>query len=94
MPPDDYRRLLEDQGGGCAICGGSIMVGRRANGIFTLDRCSETGVVRGLLCRACKHRVMLIVEDQSRARRLVAYLEKAFSLLEPADLAQLGSVAS
>ena len=81
MPPEEYSRLLEDQGGGCAICGRNKMIGRRSNGIFVADLCNQTGVIRGLLCRACRSRVLLILEDQAKARRLLAYLERALSAL-------------
>jgi hypothetical protein len=48
ITPEDYDRLLEDQGGGCAICG------KPPDGMaLHVDHCHETGRVRGLLCFSC-----------------------------------------
>jgi hypothetical protein len=48
LTPEDYDRLLEDQGGGCAI-GGKPPDGTALH----VDHCHETGRVRGLLCFSC-----------------------------------------
>lgn len=45
---DGYKRLLEEQGGLCAICRGPS--GRRALGV---DHDHSTGAVRALLCSTC-----------------------------------------
>lgn len=51
----DYNKILEIQGGRCAICGTdkSIKAGRIQS--FSVDHCHKTGRVRGLLCLACNH---------------------------------------
>lgn len=43
---DEYERLLEAQGGGCAICGG-LSGGKN----LAVDHDHKTGAVRGLLCK-------------------------------------------
>jgi len=48
---DDYDRMLEEQGGCCAICNTDTPSGRR--GRFSIDHNHETGEVRGLLCQKC-----------------------------------------
>jgi hypothetical protein len=45
---DDYKRLLEEQGGVCAICGSS-----RGWRELCVDHCHDTKRVRGLLCSNC-----------------------------------------
>ena len=45
---DDYARLLEAQGGGCAICGATPKTRR-----LHVDHDHATGMVRGLLCHRC-----------------------------------------
>jgi hypothetical protein len=45
---EDYNRMLEEQGGRCAICG------REPNGQqLSVDHDHETNEVRGLLCQPC-----------------------------------------
>jgi len=48
---DDYNKMLEDQGGKCAICNTSEP-GHGGNR-FCIDHCHTTGKVRGLLCMPC-----------------------------------------
>ena len=45
---DEYARLLEAQGGGCAICGAKPKTRR-----LHVDHDHATGKVRGLLCHRC-----------------------------------------
>lgn len=45
----DYDEMLEQQRGGCAICGGVSSDGSR----LAVDHDHETGEVRGLLCMNC-----------------------------------------
>ena len=48
---EDYDRMLESQGGGCAICGGPPGKGRGGPlNFFCVDHDHQTGRVRGLLC--------------------------------------------
>lgn len=46
IQPEDYDRMLEEQGGGCYICGKQPEE-RKA---LHIDHDHETGSVRGLLC--------------------------------------------
>jgi len=45
---DDYQQLLEEQEGGCAICGAPPKTRR-----LSVDHNHRTGKVRGLLCFRC-----------------------------------------
>lgn len=53
ITPEDYDRMLEEQGGVCAICEGACPTGRR----LAVDHDHETGRVRGLLCVNCNQRL-------------------------------------
>lgn len=46
ITPERYDEMLAEQGGGCAICGGTNESGRA----LAVDHNHITGVVRGLLC--------------------------------------------
>jgi hypothetical protein len=47
---DEFKNLLELQGGGCAICGKPVASLRRR---MNIDHCHETNKVRGILCSGC-----------------------------------------
>lgn len=60
---EEYRAILEFQGGVCYIC-------RRANGArkrLSVDHCHETGFVRGLLCGPCNRDVVGHLRDEPEA---------------------------
>jgi len=77
---DAYRQMLEEQGGGCKICGGvnangkdlavdhdhSCCPGRKSCG-----RC-----VRGLLCSRCNTGIGMLGDTADRLRVALAYLEQ------------------
>ena len=53
---EDYRSLLAEQGGGCAICGalpGTTGSGNSSKGTLAVDHCHDLGIVRGILCTNC-----------------------------------------
>ena len=51
LTPEDYDRMLEDQAGGCAICGKPP----RPDISLHVDHDHETGRIRGLLCFTCNN---------------------------------------
>ena len=68
---DDYNRMLEEQNGGCYICGKSYT--HRA---LDIDHDHTTGKVRGLLCSA-HNRVLALLNDDPELLLLAhAYLIK------------------
>lgn len=73
MTIEDYDLMLANQGGRCAICesGDSGRKGAR----FAIDHNHETGVIRGLLCRACNTGLGLLNDDPERIRNAAKYLE-------------------
>jgi Recombination endonuclease VII len=56
---DDYERLLEAQGGKCAIC----ETPPRAAQKLHVDHDHESGRIRGLLCMRCNNALGLLRED-------------------------------
>lgn len=51
--PDDFDRVLESQGGGCAICSEPLFKYGSGNNVGCVDHCHKTGKTRGVLCRRC-----------------------------------------
>lgn len=86
MEPEDYRALLERQGGGCAICGTpepqpfglgvdhdhTCCFEKNDSGSYkrTCGRC-----VRGLLCQPCNSGLGLWRDDKARLYAAIAYLD-------------------
>jgi hypothetical protein len=67
----EVERLIESQGGRCAICGGERNgPGKRLH----IDHCHDTGKVRGMLCAKCNTAVGLLDNDPARAEQLARYL--------------------
>lgn len=59
LGPGEYAKLLEAQGGACAICGGS----RRER--LDVDHDHKTGYIRGLLCKMCNRRLLTAARDSA-----------------------------
>lgn len=51
---DEYDKILEEQGGGCGICGRPPKPGKS----LAVDHDHQTGYIRGLLCFLCNRRVL------------------------------------
>jgi hypothetical protein len=73
MTLDDYDAMLAAQSGGCAICGTPPSVDGRA---LAVDHCHATGLVRGLLCRACNQGLGIFADDPQRLRKAANYLRR------------------
>jgi Recombination endonuclease VII len=74
-----YQGLLDDQGGGCALCGRAPRAGRPLH----VDHNHETGAVRGLLCFRCNVGIGHFGEDTLRIADAIAYLTRGRPALEP-----------
>lgn len=68
----DYDRMLDGQGGMCAICGSTDPVDRS----FNVDHDHKTGRVRGLLCRWCNLLLGYAGDDTTRLDSAIEYLER------------------
>jgi hypothetical protein len=71
ITPEDYDRMLVEQGGVCAIC--LRPPGKRR---LHVDHDHETGKVRALLCSRCNHAVGLVREDETILSRMIEYLRR------------------
>lgn len=76
---EDYNRMLAEQVGKCAICGGDPEGGRASRlpvAAFHVDHDHETGKVRGLLCAHCNTGLGKFKDDPARMRAAAGYLER------------------
>lgn len=71
---DDYLRLMEIQGGCCAICRTDEPWSRSST--WAVDHDHDTGAVRGLLCSRCNRGLGHFKDDITRLRAAIAYLEE------------------
>lgn len=71
---EEYEKMLANQGGVCAICSG---VQRPPGKRLAVDHDHSTGRVRGLLCFECNVGLGKFLDDPSRLRVALAYLEGA-----------------
>jgi hypothetical protein len=74
ITPDDYDKMLHDQGGGCAICHEPPRAMRLA-----VDHCHDSGSVRGLLCNLCNRGIGALKDDPTILARAIQYLEESKS---------------
>jgi hypothetical protein len=76
---DTYYKMLENQGGGCAICGTKVPSQRvrkyAKTEMFFVDHCHSTGKVRGLLCSRCNRGVGYFDDNPSRLEMAASYLK-------------------
>jgi hypothetical protein len=69
LSAEDYRQMLERQGGLCAIC-----LQAPHGYALHIDHCHATGRVRGLLCRKCNMAIGLFADNPDRLQRAIEYL--------------------
>lgn len=71
---EEYVKILEAQGGGCAICGSDVNQNSRTSGKLFVDHCHTSGRVRGLLCSKCNHALGLFNDNPSLLEKALTYL--------------------
>jgi hypothetical protein len=71
---EGYHRLLQEQGGGCAICGAAEN-GLKKNKMLCVDHDHASGAVRGLLCDRCNKAIGYLNDDPALVGRALAYLQ-------------------
>jgi recombination endonuclease VII len=69
LSKEDYERMLDEQGGVCAICGSAPDKQR-----LSVDHNHGTGKVRGLLCHKCN--LALGVIESAKYPDYLSYLER------------------
>lgn len=75
LTPGAYAEMLGRQNGVCAICKQPESI--TFKGVvqpLSIDHCHATGVVRGLLCRACNSSLGLLNDDPERILALARYI--------------------
>lgn len=71
-----YERMLEEQGGLCAICGGEGFVMKESHTMkLAVDHCHSTGAVRGLLCHNCNRALGLFKDNPAHLAKAISYLK-------------------
>ncbi len=73
ITPEDYDRMLKDQGNSCAICKTTVPTGKWK--VFAVDHCHHTLAVRGLLCNECNRGIGLLRDNADLLRTAAAYLD-------------------
>jgi hypothetical protein len=76
LTPEQFTRMLEEQGGCCAICRRPELA-RTAAGKpreLSVDHCHRTERVRGLLCNACNSGLGTFGDDPLRLQNAAHYL--------------------
>ena len=72
ITPEDYDRMLAEQGGRCKVC---MTDEPGSRGIFVVDHCHETGKNRGLLCSKCNTAIGQLGDDVTMLERAIMYLK-------------------
>lgn len=70
---EQYREMLANQGGTCAICFQINKSGRR----LAVDHSHKTGEVRGLLCTNCNSAIGKLQDSSVIAYQAARYLERS-----------------
>ena len=78
---NDYYKMLEEQGGGCAICNTKVPSARKrkyaTQEMFFVDHCHSTGKVRGLLCGKCNRGLGYFEDEPERLEEAADYLRRS-----------------
>ena len=70
---EQYNNILEQQNGGCAICGSkSALI--KSHQRLHVDHCHSTGRVRGLLCTNCNQGIGKFNDSEVLLQRAIVYL--------------------
>jgi hypothetical protein len=73
MTVEEFEMLLAEQNGGCAICGGPPVAGKKN---LSVDHDHETGANRGLLCGLCNFALCRVEQDAGWGEKALRYLHK------------------
>jgi hypothetical protein len=70
----DYNKLLEKQGGGCAICGKKS---KESKTMLAVDHNHTTKKVRGILCASCNNGLGRFFDNTEYLAKAIEYLNRA-----------------
>lgn len=76
ITPEQFDKMMSDQGGCCAICGKppDKAKGHRHKHRLNVDHDHKTGKVRGLLCNNCNIGLGAFEDSQDRIANAIQYL--------------------
>ena len=78
---DNYYQMLENQNGGCGICGTKVPSARKRKYVtqemFFVDHCHLTGKVRGLLCGKCNRGLGCFEDEPEKLEEAANYLRSS-----------------
>jgi hypothetical protein len=76
LTPDDFHKIVEDQGSSCAICFKPLDLSFKGrNTAFAVDHNHSTGEVRGVLCPKCNMGIGSLGDNPVVLRSAAKYLE-------------------
>lgn len=76
---EDFDRMLEEQGGCCAICRrAERSIDPRTGAVrrLAVDHCHSTNKIRGLLCSHCNRALGLLRDDPGLLQKAIDYLKE------------------
>lgn len=77
MTQAQYDAMLEQQSGGCAICGNRTKMMHRGRAQrLPIDHCHRTGKVRGILCSNCNNGLGRFKDDTVLLEKAAQYLQR------------------
>lgn len=71
----DFEKMLDSQGGGCAICGTKQKYGEQKTRMV-VDHCHKTNKVRGILCDLCNTALGKFHDNTNLLESAIVYLNK------------------
>lgn len=83
ITPEEYRELVDLQGGRCAACG-DVPSGAGHCGRLHVDHDHETGAIRGLLCVTCNQGLGQFKDSTVRLQKAIMYLQRYAAALRTA----------
>ena len=69
LTPEEYQEMFDLQGQRCLIC-------KCSEGMFCIDHCHATKVIRGILCRDCNLLLGMAKDNPNTLRAAIIYLKK------------------
>ena len=74
LTPEDYQEILDEQGGGCKICGKTARQNKKR---LAVDHVQKPWQIRGILCNSCNRGLGCFRDDLTLLSRAIEYLQEA-----------------
>jgi hypothetical protein len=76
LSEEEYKNILDGQGGSCAICGENIHLEENNGKRSAIDHCHNSGEVRGILCSNCNRGIGFLGDNSKVVKKALDYLLK------------------